>query len=95
MVPGVARIDLIGHLPVVEHRKSVDRFFVVYPDLDVELVMGFVHRWTACELAINTYAGTPFYTMIPVVPYQTVYPRPWMEYPSLIIQQVELRFSED
>lgn len=95
MVSGVDRLNLIGHLPVVEHRRRVDRFFVVYPDLQVELVMGFVHRWTACELALNTYAGTPFYTAIPTVPYGTPYPRPWLDYPDLILDKVELHFSED
>lgn len=100
---GVLRLDLKGQLPFVEHRKSVDRFFVVYPDLKYplssqrgyELVIGFTHRWTACELALGTYHGDPFFEKIPVVPYGTPYPRPGLMYPQHLIDKVELHFSED
>lgn len=98
MTDGVSRIKLDGHLPFVEYRKSSNRFFVVYPGLNVELVMGFEYRWTACELALNTYAATPFYTAIPVVPYKTPYPRPWLLYPNkrwLDGSLIEVRSSED
>lgn len=85
---GVSRIDLIGYMPSVELRLSVDKHFVVYPDLGVELVMAFNHLLTAQEMAINIYHGTPFYTAIPVVPRNTPYPRPWLVYPELTLLPV-------
>lgn len=87
---GVSRVDLKGHLPTVEYRRSVDRYFVTYPDIKVELVMAFAHKQTALELAINTYHATPFYTAIPVVPHGTAYPRPWLLYPRSLMLPVPL-----
>ncbi len=85
---GVSRVDLKGKKVCVELRQSVNRYFVTYPDLKQELVMAFEHRWSAFELAVNIYAGTPFYTMIPVVDYLTAYPRPWLVYPRTILIDV-------
>lgn len=78
---GVSRLHLEGLKVHIELRQSVNRYFVVYPDISQELVMAFEHRWTAYELAINVFFATPFYTKIPVVPYQTRWPRPGPLYP--------------
>jgi hypothetical protein len=85
LMAGVDRVDLIGHLPHVEARQCQDeiKYFVCFKDLNVELVMGFEEKLTAREIAVNVYHGSPFFTAIPVVPYQTPYPRPWLTYPSL------------
>lgn len=87
---GVSRIDLTGQRPVVEYRSALDRYFVTYPDIKFELVMAFANRQTAHELAINIYHATPFFTAIPVVPYGTAYPRPWLKYPRSLLLEVQL-----
>jgi hypothetical protein len=85
LMSGVSRVDLIGHLPHVEARQCQGeiKYFVCFKDLKVELVMGFEEKLTAREIAVNVYHGSPFFTAIPVVPYQTPYPRSWLIYPDL------------
>lgn len=89
---GVMKLDLIGQEVEVEYRSGIGLYFVVYPGLTTldddlsplkgfELVMAFEQRMAAGEIAINTRLGVPFFTMIPVVPYGTPYPRPWLTYP--------------
>ena len=82
---GVDRIELTGHLPVIEARMCLDelRYFVCFKDLKCELVMAFEEKLTAREIAVNVYHGSPFFTAIPVVTYRTAYPRPWLSYPDL------------
>lgn len=82
---GVSRVNLTDHLPHVEARQVQDqiRYFVCFEDLGVELVMSFEEKLTAREIAVNVYHGSPFFTAIPVVPYQSPYPRPWLVYPDL------------
>jgi len=92
---GVQRVDLKGHLPKVEYRPDSQRFFVVFPELKVELVMGLVHRWTACEIGLNVYHGTPFYTHIPCVDYRAPFPRPWLVYPTPVVESLDLVFLEN
>lgn len=88
---GITRVDCTGHIPVIEYRG--DWYFVCFPKLNVELVMAFEHKITAREIGTNVCAATPFFTLIPVVPYQTPYPRPWLIYPDtrIIRDQVDLR----
>jgi len=81
---GVSRVILKDFWPFVEYRPSVNKYFVVYPDINVELVMAFDYPESAVELALHTYAGTPFFTEIPVVPRGTLYPRPWLLYPPVL-----------
>lgn len=90
---GVSRVNCTGHIPVVEYRPQCSRYFVCFPDLGVELVMGFEHKITAREIGANVCAATPFFTLIPVVPYQTEYPRHWLVYPNVrnIRDQIDLR----
>lgn len=90
---GITRQELTGHTPVVEYRASVGKFFVVYPDLDLELVMAFDNRGAAFELAKSSYLGIPFFTIIPTVIYQTPYPRPWLSYPTDQVLSIELRIA--
>lgn len=78
---GVLRVNCTGHIPVVEYRSSSGKYFVCFKELVVELVMAFEHKVTAREIGANVCAATPFFTLIPVVPYGTAYPRPWLEYP--------------
>jgi hypothetical protein len=78
---GVSRPKLTGVPVVIEYRVSCSKFFVTFPSLAVELVMAFDHRETAAEIAVNVHCGTPFYTMIPTVPYRTPYQRPWLQMP--------------
>lgn len=86
---GTMRLELKGQEVEVEYRSVLGLFFVVYPELSApkilksrpavegfELVMAFENRHAACELAVHTRLGSPFFTMIPVVPYDTPYPRP-------------------
>jgi len=77
------RTSLVGHLPVIEYRSDVGRYFVTYPTLNLELAMGFELPQTANEVAENAYYGTPFFTLIPAVYYGTPYPRPGMVMPSM------------
>lgn len=88
---GVERVDCTGHIPVVEHRNG--RYFVCFETLRVELVMSFEDKRTAREIGANVCAGTPFFTLIPVVEYRTPYPRPWLVYPEVdgIRDQIDLR----
>jgi len=79
----VYRPKLVSQKAVVEYRSSSDRYFICYPDLKMELVMAFKSKQTAAEIAINAEAGTPFFTMIPTVDYDTPYPRPDYEYPPV------------
>lgn len=67
----------------MEYRSSADRYFICYPDLKQELVMAFRTKQAAAEIAINAEAGTPFFTMIPTVDYDTPYPRPDYLYPPV------------
>lgn len=82
-MPGVSRLHLEGLKVCIELRQSVNRFFVVYPELGQELVMAFEHRWTAYEIAVNVYHATPFYTKIPTVDYQSPWPRVGPAYPRV------------
>jgi hypothetical protein len=82
-VPGVSRVELTGSKPFIEFRTDLVRYFVCFPREGVELVMGFECKHTAREIAANVCAGTPFFTAIPVVPYRTEYPRPWLVYPKV------------
>lgn len=83
------RLVTSGHLPVVEYRSEVGRYFITFPDLAVELAPAFAHKYTALEIAINVYNATPFFTMIPTVPYDTEYPRPGLVMPPM--QPVDVR----
>lgn len=85
------RILLTGITPVIEYRASVDRYFVTYPSAGLELVMAFVNKYAAAEIAIQSFAGTPFFQMIPTVPYQTAYPRPGLTYPVVPNLEIQLR----
>lgn len=78
---GVSRVKLGGVLPVIELRKSAGLYFVVYPDIQSELVMPFHSAAVAQEIALAVYQDQPFFTMIPVVPQNTAFPRPWLSYP--------------
>ena len=80
---GVQRIELTGSQPFVEFRADLDRYFVCFRKEGVELVMAFECKHTAREIAANVAAGTPFFTLIPVVTYRTEYPRPWLVYPDI------------
>ncbi len=82
---------LTGHLPVVEFRSSLNLYFVVFPTLNRELVMGFKHKFTAYEIALNCFYGTPFFQVVPSVPYDTPYPRPELEYPKMESLHIDLR----
>lgn len=77
------RMNLATLRPVIEYRSRVGRYFVCYPDDGVELIMSFHDNITAEELARNIYYGTPFFSMIPVVKYGMVYPRPNITYPKV------------
>lgn len=90
---GVSRVDCTGAIPVVEFRTQLNRYFVCFPDKGVELVMSFEDKITAREIGANVCAATPFFTLIPVVPYGTPYPRPWLVYPEVrkIRDQIDLR----
>jgi len=70
------RVNLTGHMPVLEYRFTSGRYFVTYPSLGLELMMAFEEEVTAQEIGLNTYLGTPFFTSIPTAPYDTPYPRP-------------------
>jgi hypothetical protein len=85
------RLDTSGHLPVVEYRSHVDRYFITYPSLQVELAPAFSHKFTAQEIAINAYYGVPFFMMIPTVPYDTAYPRPGLLMPKIGPIDIQLR----
>jgi hypothetical protein len=84
-VSGISRVELVDHWPHIEQRQCQDeiKYFVCFEDLNVELVMAFEEKLTAREIAVNVYHGSPFFTAIPVVPYQTPYPRSWLIYPDL------------
>lgn len=87
---GIMKLELTGQAVEVEFRTSSGMYFVVYPEVHCpvqelvgfELVMAFDQLPTAWEMAIHTRRGTPFFTMIPVVPRNTAYPRPWLTYPE-------------
>lgn len=79
----MTRLITTGYTPVVEYRSKVDRYFITYPDLKVELAPAFTHRLTAQEVAINAFYGVPFFQMIPTVDYGTVYPRPGLVMPKI------------
>lgn len=85
------RLDTSGHQPIVEYRSSLDRYFILYEDLGVELAPGFRHKYTAQEIAINAYYGVPFFTMIPTVPMGTAYPRPNLVMPKIGPVDIPLR----
>lgn len=85
------RLDLSGHLPVVEYRSQVDRYFITFPDLQVELAPAFGHKLTAHEIATNVYHGVPFFMMIPAVPYDTPFPRPGLVMPRVRPVDIRLR----
>lgn len=70
------RKDMTGIIPTVEYRPHCGKFFVTYPEIDVELAPVFDNRTTAFEIAEKTFLGTPFFQMIPVVAYGCSYPRP-------------------
>ena len=74
----------------MEYRSKVDRYFVVFPTLNVEIVMAFENKYTAREIAVNAYVGTPFFTMIPTVDYGTPYPRPDFLYPRLVYPDIPM-----
>lgn len=85
-----ARLDTKGIQPVVEYRSALGRYFITYPELGVELAPAFNHKWTAFEIAVNAFHGTPFFTMIPTVAYGTEYPRPGLVMPRLRPMDVPL-----
>jgi len=76
------RLETTGYKVHVEYRREPNVYFVVYEDLGVELAPAFDHRVTACEIAMKAYLGTPFFMMIPTVPYRTAYPRPGLVMPK-------------
>lgn len=82
---------LTGIAPTVEYRSRVDRYFITYPSVGLELAMAFENKYTAREIALNAFAGTPFFQMIPTVPYKTPYPRPGLSYPKLPGPDIPLR----
>ena len=96
---GILKLELVGQEVEVEYRSALGLYFVVYPGLacpisqavGFELVMAFEQRMAAGEIAINTRLGVPFFTMIPVVSYQTPYPRPWLSYPPADDYHLNLR----
>lgn len=81
---------LVGKLPVVEYRASIARYFVTFPEIARELVMSFECKYAAREIAANTYAGTPFFDMIPTVDHGTSYPRPNLLYPTVDLSVIDL-----
>lgn len=85
--------SLTGHLPVVEYRSKLDRYFITYPELQVELAPAFTHKLTAHEVACHSYHGTPYFTHIPKVPYGTAYPRPGMVMPKIHPVDIKLRIA--
>lgn len=85
------RLDTKGHQPIVEYRPSVERYFILYESLGVELAPAFTHRYTAQEVAINAFYGVPFFTMIPTVPIGTVFPRPNLLMPKVGPLEIFLR----
>lgn len=89
------RVLLTGVAPLVEYRSKLDRYFVTYPAIGLELVMAFEHRFTAREIALHTFAGTPFFQMIPTVPLHTPYPRPGLAYPKVVDPGIQLRIIGD
>lgn len=90
----VRRVDTRGHKPFVEYRPSCGLYFVVFEDLGLELAPAFSHKYTAREVAINSFFGVPFFTMIPTVPYGTEYPRPRIIMPRISDLDVELRIKQ-
>lgn len=87
------RLDTKGHQPIVEYRSSLDRYFILYESLGVELAPGFKNKWTAHEIAVNAFYGVPFFTMIPTVPIGTRYPRPNLVMPRLHPVDIAFRVS--
>ncbi len=81
-VMGVSKIELRGVMPMVEHRREIDMHFVIYPAIGFELVMAFRRVTAAIEIAESVFTGEPFFTLIPVVPIRTAWPRPWLSYPK-------------
>lgn len=77
------RLDTKGHHPTVEYRVRLDRYFILYESLGVELAPAFKSKHTAHEIAVNAYHGVPFFTMIPTVPIGTEYPRPNLVMPKI------------
>lgn len=90
----IQKVLLTGVAPVVEYRSIPDRYFVTYPDLQLELVMAFEHKYTAREIALNAYAGTPFFQMIPTVVYGSPYPRLDYIYPVVADIEIPLRLTK-
>lgn len=87
------RLDTQGHQPTVEYRSSVDRYFIVYETLGVELAPAFRHREAVREVAINAFFGEPFFTMIPTVPIGTAYPRPNILAVKTLHLDIDLRIA--
>jgi len=75
----------------VEYRSAVDRYFITFPQLDVELAPVFTHRLVAFEIACNVYHRVPFFTLIPTVPWGTEYPRPGLVMPYIGPVDIQLR----
>jgi hypothetical protein len=90
----MTRIDTTGHVPFIEFRPSVNQYFVVFEDLGIELAPSFILPDTAREVALHAAAGTPFYQMIPSVPYRTAWPRPNVKMPRLNTDRIEHRVRD-
>jgi hypothetical protein len=91
----ITKVVLTGVAPVVEYRSKLDRYFVTYPSIGLELVMAFEGKYTAREIALNAFAGTPFFDTIPTVPYRTAYPRPNRIYPPVVDPGIPLKIMGD
>lgn len=83
------RIETTGHVPFIEFRPSVGKHFVVFPSLGMEMAPAFMFKVTAHEIATNSMHGTPFFQMIPLVPYRSPYPRPGLIMPKLVKLDLE------
>lgn len=75
-------VDTKGKQPLIEFRHSVGRYFIVFPDLRMELAMAPTEYEVAQYLAYHSWLGTPFHTRIPCYPRNTPYPRPNVAYPA-------------
>jgi hypothetical protein len=75
-------VDTKGKQPLIEFRHPVGRYFIVFPDLRMELAMAPVKYEVAEYLAYHAWLGTPFHTRIPCYPRNTPYPRPNVSYPE-------------
>lgn len=82
--------DTKGKRPIIEYRWPVKRYFIVFPDLGVELAMAPKEYEVAYYLAYHSSLGTPFHTRIPCYPRNTPYPRPNVSYPAEVPMRIDL-----